>query len=112
MRILIVLLFLAGVAAADVVVVGKREIRGEIVDENDEHVKIKVGGGVMTIPRAQVKEIRREEELETLVGEARALSKTLDVKGLSLFDRAIDLVRKKGDTQKADALGKERASLA
>ena len=113
MRILILLLVLAGLAYADVVVVGKREIRGEVVEENDEHVKIRVPGvGVMTIPRGQVKEVRHEDELETLVGEARALSKTLDAKGLALFDRAIELATKKGDAERAAGLKKERSSLA
>jgi hypothetical protein len=113
MRILIVLLVLASLAYADVVVVGKREIRGEVVEENDEHVKIRVRGvGVMTIPRAQVKEVRHEDELETVIGEARALSKTLDAKGLSLFDRAIELATKKGDADRAAGLRKERSSLA
>lgn len=102
----------AGVAAADVVVVGKREIRGEILEESEDRVVLKVGAGVLTFEKKNVKEIRREEELETLVGEARSLSKTLDVKALNVFDRAIEVARKKGDAKRADAIQKERNAYA
>src|SRR5581483_9338490 len=100
-------LLVAGVAYADVVVVGKREIRGEIVEETDDTVRLKVGDGYLTFEKKNVKEIRREEELETLVGEARLIAKTLDAKALPIFDRAIELARKKGQNERADALQKE-----
>lgn len=112
MRTLLVLLLLTAVARADVIVVGKREFHGEIVDETFDQVKIRVGNGVLTFDKKSVTEIRREDEIETLAGEARALAKTLDVKALDLFDRAIAAARKKGDDKRADSLQKERNVLA
>jgi hypothetical protein len=102
----------AGVAQADVVVVGKREIRGEIVDETDDTVRLKVGDGYLTFEKKNVKEIRREEEPETLIGEAHTLVKTLDARALTIFDRAIEVARKRGEKPRADALEKERNAYA
>jgi hypothetical protein len=101
-----------GVAHADVIVVGKREIRGEIVEETDDEVKLRVGNGYLTVEKALIKEIRRESEIDTLAGEARALVKTLDAKAIGVFDRAIAAARAQGENTRADALQKERNAYA
>ncbi|MCE9637095.1 MAG: hypothetical protein K8T90_15430 [Planctomycetes bacterium] len=38
-----------------------REIRGRIVEERDDLVKIDIGGGKMTYKRSQIREVRREK---------------------------------------------------
>src|SRR5688572_23462442 len=88
---LLLVFVVQGEARGDVVVVGKREIHGELLEENETRVVIRVGDGILTLPRKSVKAVRREEELVGLIGEARALVKTLDPKALKLFDRALEL---------------------
>jgi hypothetical protein len=112
MRPLLLLLLLAGIARADVIVINKREIRGEIIEENEEEVKIKIGTGVAVFARDKITEIHHESELETLTGEAHSLVKTLDAHALVIFDRAIAVARKLGEDQKAEALDKERKAYA
>jgi hypothetical protein len=105
-------LLLPHLATADVVVVGKREIHGDIAEETTDTISIRVGDGLVLIPRKQVTAIRREEEVASLVGQARSLGKTHDPKALVLYDKAIAASRKKGDEPGAVALQKERIALA
>ncbi len=58
MRIVILALALAAVAAADTVVCkDKRRIEGKIVEETEAHVKVQVKNGAVTIPRHQIFEV-------------------------------------------------------
>src|SRR5579883_480911 len=111
MRTLVLLLLLAGIARADVIVVNKREIRGEIIEENDEEVKIKVGTGVAVFARDKITEIHHESELETLSGEAHALVKTLDAQALVLFERIRLLLLAELDKEKAFAVRLEKQKV-
>jgi hypothetical protein len=102
----------AGSARADSVFIGQRELHGEIAEETSDHVVLRTGSGTITIPRKVITKVVHEEEAATLLNEARALARNLDVTALDLFDRAIELLKKKGDTDGAQAAAKERVKLA
>ena len=64
-RLLRALLILAALAASahaeDVLVLTNgRKARGEIVEENDEQVRLKLAGGILTYPRSMIVEIVRD----------------------------------------------------
>jgi hypothetical protein len=57
----LLLLGAASAAADDAILLQNgREIRGRIVEESPESVKIDIGGGKMTYKRSQIREVRRE----------------------------------------------------
>lgn len=57
----LVLMLASAAGAEDVVVLQNgREIRGRIVEERPDAVKLDIGGGKMTFRRAQIAEVRRE----------------------------------------------------
>jgi hypothetical protein len=110
---LLVALVVAGASHArgDSVFVGPREITGQITAETSESIVLRVGAGTITIPRRDVTRVVHEDEVSSLLNEARVLARSSDRAGLECFDRAIALLRGKGANESADAALAERAAL-
>jgi hypothetical protein len=53
-----------------IILTNGNEVRGRIVSEDDEGVKIDIGGGKMTFRRSQIAEVRREKPPEQATGAA------------------------------------------
>ncbi|MBI4616251.1 MAG: tetratricopeptide repeat protein [Planctomycetes bacterium] len=71
------LLFLAAAfpAAADTIVLANgNELRGEIIEEGADVVRVRMPYGVIEVPRSEIVEIRRESPAETLLGQAEELA--------------------------------------
>ncbi|MFI5402794.1 MAG: hypothetical protein ACHQ1G_07655 [Planctomycetota bacterium] len=72
--LLCALLFAAAGPADEILLEGGGRLAGEVVAEDDRQVTVRLPSGTMTIPRAKVKEIVREDRRDYLRREAREAS--------------------------------------
>lgn len=89
-RALLSALFLAAAASADEILLesGGR-LAGEVVAEDDRQVTVRLPNGTMTIPRAKVREIVREDRRDYLRREARHAVSTRSA--VQMYERAFAL---------------------
>jgi len=58
--------FVPSIAAEDVIVLKSgRELRGVVIDETDERVRVRIEGGSLWYPRDRIREIRRDVDADT-----------------------------------------------